>query len=337
MKPIRKVIITNMIFQFLLIFALINIYSISVSNTSEILSLILISHISIGTSSYFIYRYLKPINEVKHSLKQIKNNKYCQISNDQEIWEDIIPLFNAYIHRLQVDTQEVERLEKMRSQFMANVSHEVKTPLFAIKGFAETLLDGAIDDSNVNKEFLTKILNQSARLEDLFSDLIEISRIESGDLTLQLEYFQCNEILDWVQDTFWNKCLEKGIKLSIPSVSGIEILGDKHHLKTVFSNLLNNAINYSNSGTINLLIKQKHKTVNFRIIDNGIGIDIEHQDRVFERFYRVDKARSKSIGSTGLGLAIVKHILEAHNSEIHLESSPNIGSTFSFSLAANVK
>ena len=337
MKPIRKIIIVNIIFQFLLIFTVVETFSISLNEFSDILKLIVISHFSIGVSSFVIYTYLKPLIKIKNSLVRIKNNEYCQVSDDEKSWDEIVPLFNTYIHRLQDDTQEVERLEQMRSQIMANVSHEVKTPLFAIKGFAETLIDGAIDDSKVNREFLTKILNQSERLEDLFSDLIEISRIESGDLTLQLEYFNCNDLLNWIEDTFSEKCSSKNIKLSAPSADNIKILGDKHHLKTVFSNLLNNAINYSNTGNINILIKRQKDIVNIRIIDNGIGIDVEHQNRIFERFYRVDKARSRTLGSTGLGLAIVKHILEAHNTEIILESTPNIGSTFSFSLPAKFK
>jgi two-component system phosphate regulon sensor histidine kinase PhoR len=221
----------------------------------------------------------------------------------------------------------------MRSQFIANVSHELRTPIFTIQGFLETLLNGAIDDPKVNKNFLQKANQHTANLSNLLNDLIDISMIESGEMRMSYRYFDINAFIIKIISEFNSESEKKNIKLIFnPVREGLQVFGDKDKLRQVFLNLLQNAIKYTDEGTIEILIEEEKKFVNISIKDTGIGIPEEDIDRIFERFYRVDKARSRTVGGTGLGLAIVKHIIEAHNSKIVVQSKLGEGSIFSFKL-----
>ena len=283
---------------------------------------------------YIIIDYLlRPIFLINHYLSKLKESEYNlpQISSNDELEKLYHHIFKL-TSTIESDVKALDHLSKVRTQFLANVSHELKTPIFAIKGFVETLLDGAIDDSEVNQIFLKKIANQSDRLENLFTDLIMISKIESKELSLNLSSFALNEILLWLKDTFEVHAEQKGLKLVIPDTGDLLVYGDKIRLQSVFSNLVKNAISYSNKGSITLIIKKLDDKVRIKIIDNGLGIPEELQTRIFERFFRVDEARSRELGGTGLGLSIVKHIVEAHQSQIKVESKIGQGTEFSFFL-----
>ena len=226
----------------------------------------------------------------------------------------------------------IEKLTKHRSQFLGNVSHELKTPIFTLQGYIDTLLDGAINDSNINESFVKKIKLQAERIESLLTDLIKISMIESNELKLNKKDVFLSDIIKEIDLRYADILIKRGNKLVLPDVESIKINIDKAAMLSVFDNLIANAINYSDSGDIIVSVKHHNDEIVISIIDHGIGIDSDKIDRIFERFYRVDSDRSRSSGGTGLGLSIVKHILLAHGTSIEVKSELSIGSTFSFSL-----
>lgn len=239
------------------------------------------------------------------------------------------------------DFAATQKLERVRSEFLGNVSHELRTPIFAVQGFLETLLDGAVDDPGVNRDFLERAHQQSARLNALLNDLIDISRIESGEMRMSFRLFDFQPYLRDLVAEMSAVAEIKDIQISftgnILPDQEVEVYGDKERLKQVLVNLIDNAIKYTEKNGIvkvELLdMTPAEDMVTIRVRDTGIGIPAEHISRLFERFYRVDKDRSRSApGGTGLGLAICKHIIEAHNSSIKVESTPGTGSVFSFSL-----
>lgn len=243
--------------------------------------------------------------------------------------------------RQRQQSQERERLERVRSEFLANVSHELRTPIFAVQGFIETLLDGAIDDPKVNREFLERARVQAERLNTLLSDLIDISRIESGEMRMSFRVFDIEPLLRDVLNELKPQASSKDIHLilsgNVSPHKQIAVYADRDRIKQVLINLIDNAIKYSGQGsTIRLdLLKgvPTNEEITVRVSDNGIGIDMEHLPRLFERFYRVNKDRSRSSpGGTGLGLAIVKHIVEAHRGKITVHSTIGEGSQFEFTL-----
>jgi two-component system phosphate regulon sensor histidine kinase PhoR len=243
-------------------------------------------------------------------------------------------LTNEIVRNLKQDIIELKKLQRVRSEFLANVSHELRTPIFSIQGFIETLLDGAIDDKSVNRDFLEKAYKHSERLNNLLNDLIEISRIESGEMRMSFRYFNLDEFLKSVVEDTKEEALKKNIILQYRDGKPETLaLGDKEKLRQVLLNLIDNAIKYTDSGgKVEVGFEDFPQFVRIFVSDTGVGIAEEHLPRIFERFYRVDKDRSRSVGGTGLGLAIVKHIVEAHRSKVDVESTPGAGSTFSFVL-----
>ncbi len=235
--------------------------------------------------------------------------------------------------RLKNDIEYLRKLEKVRTEFLGNVSHELKTPIFAIQGYVETLLNGAIYDDKVNKHFLEKALNHISNLNNLVTDLIDISMIESGEMRLSFRYFDAQEYFSSIVEEFRQFAEGKDLSISLTAPAGnIQVYGDKAKIRHVMNNLINNAIKYTETGSISVILEDEGKSVLISVKDSGIGIPSEDLDRIFERFYRVDKDRSREVGGTGLGLAIVKHIVEAHGSKVAVESQPGTGSCFSFRL-----
>ena len=225
--------------------------------------------------------------------------------------------------------------ERVRSEFIGNVSHELRTPIFSVQGYLETLLDGAIDDPGVSKQFLDKAYQNALRLNALLNDLIDISRIESGELRLSFRYFDMHDLVKEVIQAAEMRSLQRKVEMRIEVQPDVDytVYGDKERLTQVMTNLIDNAIKYnSENGVVTIALVKDTGIVRVSVSDNGIGIPPEHQPRIFERFYRVDKDRSRAVGGTGLGLAIVKHILEAHSSPITLRSETGLGTTISFEL-----
>jgi two-component system phosphate regulon sensor histidine kinase PhoR len=232
------------------------------------------------------------------------------------------------------DVTELRRLERVRQDFVANVSHEFKTPLTAIRGFAETLLSGALNDPKNNRRFLEIIRDHSSRLDRLTDDLLKLARIEAGKL--ELEFFQVGlgELIEGCTETSMLKASRKQISLAIDIPAGLPLIrGDASLLREVFQNLLDNAVQYTMAGgRISVTASAGAREAVISVTDTGIGIPLADQERIFERFYRVDAARSREAGGTGLGLSIAKHIVEAHGGRLWVESEIGRGSQFSFSI-----
>jgi two-component system phosphate regulon sensor histidine kinase PhoR len=238
---------------------------------------------------------------------------------------------------LEREMQDLRKTEVYRKEFLGNVSHELKTPIFAIRGFTETLLGGAVDDGRVNRSFLDKILRNSDRLGNLVRDLGEISRIESGELTMVMAPFDLRATVCEVVESLEPIARDRSVTLRTAVPAGLpRAVGDADRLRQVLVNLVDNAIKYNKpDGQVEVVARHvAGGRIKLSIVDDGIGIDPDHIPRLTERFYRVDRSRSRSQGGTGLGLAIVKHILAAHDAHLVVESRPGRGSTFGFSLRA---
>ena len=232
------------------------------------------------------------------------------------------------------DVTELRRLERVRQDFVANVSHEFKTPLTAIQGFAETLLGGALDDPQNNRRFLEIIREHAARLARLTDDLLKLARIEAGKLEVEFFAVDLEEQLDRCLETASLKASWKQIAIDTDIPAKIPpVLGDASLLRDVVQNLLDNAIQYTAPrGRITVHISADNSNAVVTVTDTGIGIPLADQERIFERFYRVDAARSREAGGTGLGLSIARHIVEAHGGRIWVRSEVGAGSSFSFSV-----
>lgn len=247
--------------------------------------------------------------------------------------DDLESEIQHMLDQQQHDIDYLEKLEKMRTEFLGNVSHELKTPIFAVQGFIETLLNGALYDSKVNRSFLEKANLHAGNLSALVNDLIDISMIETGEMRMSFRYFPINSYLSEIVNEFMPMAVDRGLKLEfIPAAKEIELFGDKVKLRQVIINLIQNAFKYSEEGTITVSVQDWVKFGRIAVRDTGIGIAQEDIPRLFERFFRVDKARSRAVGGTGLGLAIVKHIIEAHGSKMEVFSELGKGSEFSFLL-----
>ena len=303
------------------------------------ISILAVYIITLGVSLYVMYKVGKQRNnelcEIESIIKKIRGGGYN--SADEIVLSKHLVLLEKEIKQMYQsstdDIKHLERLQKVRSQFIANVSHELRTPIFTIQGFIETLLDGAIDDPKVNKKFLQKANQHTVSLSNLLNDLIDISMIESGEMRMSYRFFKVNEYIKDIVRLLTPQAEEKGLKLNYqPVKDSLEVFGDKEKLKQVFVNLIQNAFKYTDKGVVEVIVEEGKKNVKFVIKDTGIGIPESSINRIFERFYRVDKARSRSVGGTGLGLAIVKHILEAHSSAVEVKSVLNEGSEFFFKL-----
>jgi two-component system phosphate regulon sensor histidine kinase PhoR len=292
----------------------------------------------IVTVSIFVSRRItKPMAQIAQGVEQIRSgdlDAQLVISSNDEIGL-VAKAVNELVQKLKSDIVQLKRLEQVRSQFLGNVSHELRTPIFAVQGYLETLLNGAVDDPAVNCSFLEKAQSNLNRLNALLEDLIKISQIESGEMKMSFRYFSINEFLESVVKEFETIAADRNVvlKLSLNTTADAEAFGDKDRLRQVLNNLISNAINYNKpGGEVVIASEKKEHGVQLSIKDTGVGIPPEHISRIFERFYRVDNDRSRELGGTGLGLAIVKHIVEAHGSQVQVESKVGEGSIFRFLL-----
>jgi two-component system phosphate regulon sensor histidine kinase PhoR len=233
------------------------------------------------------------------------------------------------------DLTEIERVEKTRRDFIANVSHELRTPLTSIQGYTETLLDAGSEVNGSSKEFLEIIRQNAARMSRLTEDLLTLARVESGERKLELKPLEVDSLLEDALHNFRDLAKSHGIDLGLERSVPAQVFADSDAIHQVFSNLIDNATKYAApGGRILLGANVREATVEFYVRDFGPGIAAEHHRRIFERFYRVDKARSRESGGTGLGLAIVKHIVLNHGGSVRVESALHHGATFFFSLPA---
>lgn len=227
--------------------------------------------------------------------------------------------------------------EKYRREFLSNISHEFKTPLFAVQGYIETLKDGLIEeDTLMATNFLNKASKNIDRLVYLLNDLDEISKLESGQITINVEKFDIIELIHETVENLEDKAAKENIRIiiDIKSSQPIFVKADRRRIQQVIINLINNSIKYGkDGGRIKINIFPLLDQILVEVTDNGVGIDEKNLPRVFERFFRADKSRSRDVGGSGLGLAIVKHIVEAHQQTVHARSTEGMGTTFGFTLA----
>lgn len=292
--------------------------------------------------TYLVSAYLHN-SRVNQLTRIIKNISQKQFEDYDDITlhknDELDELIKQTIRASRMVEKELVRLNKIenyRKEFIGDISHELKTPIFAIQGFIETLLNGAIHDDEVNEVFLHKAMRNVNRLTYLTKDLMEISRLETGELKTNIqEVFLRDLVLDVVESLQF-KAQKENIGLVLHDFDkNIQIRADRNQIKQVLVNLIENAIKYNKENGkveigVNVLNRDK---VELFIKDTGIGIDENDIKRVTERFYRVDKSRSREKGGTGLGLSIVKHIIEAHGETLKIESKPDQGSTFRFTLS----
>lgn len=304
-----------------------------------VLTFILTYYLYYYTLQRFIYRKIKIIHKLIYQTKATRKEAFFydtilpqksleEVSQDVARW--------AMKRREEIDVLRAN--EKFRKEFLSNLAHELRTPVFTVQGYVETLLNGAINDPEVNMKFLTNASRGVDRLARLVDDLSKISQLESGNTLIVPENFVIQHLIQEVFDELFLKASEKNIKFSYKkgTEAPLEVYADKEKIKQVLINLAENAIKYGHeNGLITAgcyLVDEKNIYV--EISDNGPGIDSEHLPRLFERFYRADKSRSRSIGGgTGLGLAIVKHIVEAHGQTVNVRSKKDVGSSFGFTLS----
>jgi len=285
----------------------------------------------------FIYRKIKLIYKFIYQTKASKKEEFYyknilpQKSID-EVREDV----EAWAEQRKQEIELLQQNEAYRKEFLQNLSHELKTPIFAIQGYVDTLLNGALDKPEVNKKFLQSTSRNIDRLVNLVDDLDSISRLESGEQLLLKDSFIIQDLLKEVYETLSFKADEKQIRCIIKKGCELPlaVFADKEKIRQVLINLVDNAVKYGKqSGTIEAsFYKVDGAKVLIEISDDGSGISEEHLPRIFERFYRTDLARSRKVGGSGLGLAICKHIIEAHDQTIHVRSKIDVGSTFGFTL-----
>jgi two-component system phosphate regulon sensor histidine kinase PhoR len=291
----------------------------------------------VSVSVFVSRRVASPMVAIAKGVEEIRGGNLdarLEVRSNDEIGQ-VARSVNEMVDRLKIDIAQLKKLERVRSEFLGNVSHELRTPIFSLQGFLETLMNGAVDDPTVNRNFLQKAYSHAARLNTLLGDLITISQIESGEMKLSFRYFRVKEFLISVVNDFQPIAERNSVKLSLDTklVGEVDVYGDKERLSVALSNLIENAIKYNkHNGEVTISSQQEDGLVHVAVSDTGVGIGKEHLPRIFERFYRVDKNRSRDVGGTGLGLAIVKHIIEAHGCPVEVESEVGKGSTFSFTL-----
>ncbi len=284
------------------------------------------------------FLFFRHIDNISEGFDKI-NNTESQITDGLSNGTLLNPLKKinkeifSYAENKQREIAELKKMEIFRREFMADVSHELKTPIFAAQGFVHTLLDGAIEDKKVRSKFLKKAAKSLDGLDILVHDLLTLSQIETGEIKMHIVPFNLIRTVEDVFDQLENKAIKKDIAFSYQKKEDLYVLGDQRRMYQVFLNLVSNAIKYTNKkGEVTIHFDEKDDHIATTVKDTGDGIPDKDINRIFERFYRVDKSRSKEKGGTGLGLAIVKHILEGHNTKMEVTSEVGVGSSFTFSL-----
>jgi len=283
----------------------------------------------------FIYRKIKLIyksiydTRIPAGEKQVKSNLKADVIRDAE--HEVLIWREEKVKEL----RRQKKLEKYRKEFLGNVFHELKTPIFNIQGYLETLIEGGIEDHTVNQKFLQKARENVKRMTEIVDELQMISNLEDGSFFLNKERFDIYKLATEVIDALEMRARLKNIRLEFKDGcdKSFFVHADREMIYQVFSNLITNSIKYGKEkGKTHIGLYDMNENVLVEISDNGIGIDQKHLPRIFERFYRVDKTRSREVGGSGLGLAIVKHIIEAHSQTVNVRSAPGLGATFGFTL-----
>ncbi|MCQ6960538.1 sensor histidine kinase [Mucilaginibacter aquariorum] len=284
----------------------------------------------------YIYSKIKLIYKLIHNLKlgrDLRDALGEHVSADPI--NDVEHEVQEWARQKKSEIDELKKQEKFRRDFLSNISHEFKTPLFAIQGYIEALQDDSFEDKELAKQFLEKASKNVDRLSYLIHDLDEISKLESGEIPINYTKFKINDLIKEVFESMELKSKQHNIKLTFKQKydDGIFVNADREKIRQVLVNLIDNSFKYGkDGGSTSVSIFTLHEQVLIEVTDDGIGIEEKFLPRLFERFYRTDTSRSRQIGGSGLGLAIVKHIIEAHQQTINVRSTEGLGSTFGFTL-----
>jgi two-component system phosphate regulon sensor histidine kinase PhoR len=290
---------------------------------------------------YFALDYLvfQEVNSLYDRIKQIKKKDFSVTPRKQLVEkENPIELLrkelNTYVATKEGEVQDLKKAAKYRQEFLADVSHELKTPIFAAQGFVHTLLDNPEEDLEIRMKFLEKAAKSLDGLDNLVQDLLTVSQIETGAIKIEKKKINLRPLIEEIFEQVEAKAKKREVKVKLIAPKGdIQVKADTQRISQVILNLVVNAIKYGKEkGLVQIIINEKKKAYTISVVDNGPGIPEEHLHRIFERFYRVDKSRAKNSGGTGLGLSIVKHIVQAHNSKISVQSEENKGTRFEFKL-----
>jgi two-component system phosphate regulon sensor histidine kinase PhoR len=283
----------------------------------------------------FIYRKIKVIYKTIYDTKVNQEEK----PNKQKIRKDIIDFAESEViewkEKTAKEQKRQKKLEKYRKEFLGNVFHELKTPIFNIQGYLETLNEGGLKDDTINTKFLQKAITNVSRMAEIVDDLQMISNLEEGSFSLVEDKFDILKLANDTIDSLDIRVQSKNIKLCIKEGcdKSFMVSADRDMIQQVLTNLITNSIKYGKeNGRTQIGLYDMNENILVEVSDNGLGIDPKHLPRIFERFYRVDKDRSREQGGSGLGLSIVKHVIEAHNQTVNVRSAPGVGSTFGFTL-----
>lgn len=283
----------------------------------------------------YIYRKIKLIYKTIHRHKLSPEEKNQVVDVNTDIIEDVEKEVKEWADNQDKQIKKLKTWQEYRRRFLGDISHELKTPIFNIQGYLETLLDGGLQDPNINSKYLRRAAKNVDRLNTIIEDLESISRLESGKLMLDVYSFDIYELTREVFEDLEIKAAESNIQLLFkPGANAhFQVNADRENIRQVLMNLVTNSIKYGNkNGSTKVGFYDMDKYILVEVADNGIGIPSKHLPHVFDRFYRVDKSRSREQGGSGLGLSIVKHIMEAHKQTINVRSSEKLGSTFGFTL-----
>ncbi|MEN9947378.1 MAG: hypothetical protein RL106_201 [Bacteroidota bacterium] len=282
----------------------------------------------------FLYAKIKVIYKNIHAFKS-QSDKRAPLLMADDVLHDIEDQVSEWVEEKINEVKTLRDADSFRKEFIGNLAHELKTPLFGIQGYIETLLDDDLNDPEQIRLFLSKANRQADRLNALIGDLDQISKLESGGIPIVMARFDLVQCVQAAMETVEKLALSKNVHLYVKEGSPKQLMvkGDYARVQQVLINLISNAIHYGNvNGEVKVRFYDMEEHVLCEVADNGIGIAKEHLPRIFERFYRVDKSRSRNDGGSGLGLAICKHIIEAHQETISVRSTEGIGSTFAFTL-----
>jgi len=317
------------------------IYILTGNRIVGITSLLIIFSGSYGlilfTLEKFIYRKIKLIYKLIHQTKATKKEEvYFKYILPQKSIDEVREDVEKWGEKRNEEIELLKKNEAYRKEFLQNLAHEFKTPIFAIQGYVDTLLGGAMEDTVIRKKFLENTAKNVERLVNLMNDLDEISTLERGEQLLYKQNFVVQDLIREIFESLSIKTHSKNVRTSIKKgcESPITVFADKEKIRMVLINLVENATKYGKTGgsIVASVYKIDEKNVLIEVSDDGIGIEEEHLLRIFERFYRTDAARSRDKGGTGLGLAICKHIIEAHGQSVHVRSRPDVGTTIGFTL-----
>lgn len=287
----------------------------------------------------FIYRKIKLIYKFIHQTKASKKEEmYYKYILPRKGIDEVRQDVEAWAEQRSKEIESLQQNETFRKEFLQNLSHEFKTPVFAIQGYVDTLLQGAMEDPETNKRFLEKTAKNTERLVTLLKDLDEISKLERGELKIHKQYFVLHDLIKEVFENLFWKAEQQNISFSFKKgcEQPLTVFADKEKIRQVLGNLVDNSIKYGRRGgnVVASAYNTDDKNILIEISDDGMGINEKYIDRVFERFFRTTEGRSRDAMGSGLGLSICKHIIEAHGHTIHVRSTENVGTTIGFTLSA---